>query len=448
MKISWFSAVTIALFLSGCAGTQRADYEQPIQIPYDAHTPPLFFSGLKIDLPKGEGVGVLSHTNRLCGFPYQPVEQNILRGEASSAELRNVFENALEPLGYDVVSAPESFFFEEEADDELLRTEYKIGAKLVELDMVACAQDSAFGFFGFQRAGVKGELFATYEWSIFDNIRKSTVYKTYSRGYTKRRDIHAEGLSLMINDSFAMAAYNLAADPAFHNLMVRGNLPQALDGWSVKHHENRARIFDMDEEVYIAPQAVSKTLDLEQAKTNTVMVQGGAGHGSGFFISQNGHILTNAHVVGKAQRVRIVTSGKAEKLAAEVLRINKERDVALLRIESVPHHLKINPLPVQDQWPNIGSDVYVIGAPLSTRLQDTVTKGIISAHRKNFKLFGQSIDLLQADVAIQAGNSGGPLIDSRGNIVGLSVAGTGLTNESLNYFIPINDAFTSLNITK
>lgn len=438
----------VSLFLISCAQVEKADYQTPLHISRDAHTPPLYFSGLKVDLPKAEDIGVVSHQNRFCGFPYQPVDQSFLRGETTKAELQEIFENALEPIGYDVVSAPTSYFFEEEAENEILRTEFKIGAKLIDIDLSACAQQGALGFFGYQREGVKGELNAVYEWSVFDNIRKTTLYKTTTMGYAKRRDIHPEGLSLMIYDSFEMAAYNLASDQKLHALMVYGQIPEKTFEENIKDIDDRVRVFDPDEEVYVLPQKLSSKLDLQKAINNTVMVQAGAGHASGFFITKQGHILTNAHAVGDAQRVRIVTSDKKHKLSAEILRTDKVRDTALLRLEAIPNDLKIAPFPVHVRWPKIGSDIYVIGAPINQRLQDTVTKGIISAHRKDFKMFGQTLDYLQADVAIQGGNSGGPLIDSQGNLVGMAVAGVGLSNESLNYFIPIENVFMSLNIVK
>ena len=67
--------------------------------------------------------------------------------------------------------------------------------------MVACGQNAEMQFLGFQRAGVKGEMFATYEWSVFDNIRKSTVYKVQTQGYTNRKTVNRDGhvLSAKLN---------------------------------------------------------------------------------------------------------------------------------------------------------------------------------------------------------------------------------------------------------
>ena len=187
---------------------------------------------------------------------------------------------------------------------------------------------------------------------------------------------------------------------------------------------------------------------MDKTRRATVMVEGGIGHGSGFFISKQGYILTNSHVIGEALRVRIVSADKEEKMIAEVLRRDPARDVALLKLEELPDDLDITALPIQTTWPNIGSDVYAIGAPVARQLQDTVTKGIVSAHRKNFRLLGTKQNLIQADIDIHGGNSGGPLLDQYGNIAGLSVAGYGAndTGIGLNLFVPIGEALQRLDI--
>ena len=92
-----------------------------------------------------------------------------------------------------------------------------------------------------------------------------------------------------------------------------------------------------------------------------------------------------------------------------------------------------------------------IGAPVARQLQDTVTKGIVSAHRRNFRLMGAKQNLIQADIEIHGGNSGGPLLDQYGNIAGLSVAGYGAGENStgigLNLFVPIGEALEKLNVS-
>jgi S1-C subfamily serine protease len=187
---------------------------------------------------------------------------------------------------------------------------------------------------------------------------------------------------------------------------------------------------------------------MERLRRGAVLVSSGSGHGSGFFVSDNGHILTNAHVTGDADLVRVVTAGREYKLVGEVLRRDKERDVALIRLQDVPENFKPLILPVRTDIPVVGEDVYAIGAPLYEKdLQDTVTKGIVSAWRPTDRMTRQSY--IQADVAVQQGNSGGPLLDGNGNIIGIAVAGYNDPVGSaagLNLFIPIGEALKKLDI--
>ena len=147
--------------------------------------------------------------------------------------------------------------------------------------------------------------------------------------------------------------------------------------------------------------------------------------------------MTNARVVGDANRVRIVSTGKEEKMIAEILRIERKRDVALLRLEKIPDDLRIKTLPIRSAMPAVGEDVYAIGAPNYKRLQDTVTKGIISAHRIDPR---RKHPIIQADVTIHGGNSGGPLLDKNGNLIGLAVSQFvrgDIALDGLNNFIPL-----------
>lgn len=211
------------------------------------------------------------------------------------------------------------------------------------------------------------------------------------------------------------------------------------------------RKFNPDEPVTLPARALLKTPlpeHINQAMHAVVTIEK-FGHGSGFFITPQGHILTNAHVVGGAHRIRIRTHNNKQTLITEVLRIDKPRDVALLKLEDKPQNLAIHPLPIRANLPNIGSDVYAISTPLSSQtLQNTLTKGIISAHRKDVKILGITQSYIQADVDIHAGNSGGPLLDQNGNIIAITLGGASNNNFStgLNHFIPIGEALEKLDI--
>jgi S1-C subfamily serine protease len=101
-------------------------------------------------------------------------------------------------------------------------------------------------------------------------------------------------------------------------------------------------------------------------------------------------------------------------------------------------------LPVRAERPNTLERVYAVGTPLRESLRSTVTTGVVSAIRTDGRT---GLSRIQADVAISPGNSGGPLLDENGNVIGIAVAGySKASSEGLNLFIPIGDALEAVNL--
>ena len=158
------------------------------------------------------------------------------------------------------------------------------------------------------------------------------------------------------------------------------------------------------------------------------------GLGSGFIVSQDGYVLTNAHVVEGADEVYVNLTDKRE-FKAKVVGTDKRTDVAVLKIEAskLPAPVRVG----DDNRLKVGEWVMALGTPFG--LENTVTAGIVSAKARDT---GEEIRFIQTDVAVNPGNSGGPLINMRGEVVGinsqiLSRSG-GFMGISLS--IPIDDA--------
>ncbi|HCY61709.1 MAG TPA: serine peptidase [Oxalobacteraceae bacterium] len=135
------------------------------------------------------------------------------------------------------------------------------------------------------------------------------------------------------------------------------------------------------------------------------------GVGSGFIISADGYIMTNAHVIEGADDVYVTLNDKRE-YKAKVIGADKRTDVALVKIEgaSLPR------LPIGDSARlRAGEWVVAIGSPFG--LDNTVTAGIVSSKARDT---GDYLQLIQTDVAVNPGNSGGPLINMRGEVVGIN----------------------------
>lgn len=160
------------------------------------------------------------------------------------------------------------------------------------------------------------------------------------------------------------------------------------------------------------------------------------GSGSGFIISQDGQIITNAHVVNGADQVTVVLKD-GRRLQGRVLGADSVTDVAVVKVNT--NGLPVARLGNSDQILP-GQAAIAIGNPLG--LNNTVTQGIISATGRSSSDLGvpdRRIDYLQTDAAINPGNSGGPLLNASGEVIGVNTAiiqGA----QGLGFAIPINSA--------
>jgi S1-C subfamily serine protease len=169
----------------------------------------------------------------------------------------------------------------------------------------------------------------------------------------------------------------------------------------------------------------------------TVSIVNVAASGFGLFISEDGLILTNQHVVGDADTVIVRLVNGAE-LKGRVLRRHAVRDVALIKIEA--DRTPALPLRLEPLAPS--EEVYTLGSPDDPNLGGTVTRGRVFARQSG------DLPALQTDATVYGGGSGGPLLDASGNVVGIAATSEPAPSRSttLNFFIPIGDALRYLNI--
>jgi serine protease Do len=139
------------------------------------------------------------------------------------------------------------------------------------------------------------------------------------------------------------------------------------------------------------------------------------GQGSGFFVSADGYIVTNHHVVDKAVKVEIVTDTGAT-LEAKVIGGDAKTDLALLKVDGRADFPFVE---LADGKPRVGEWVVAMGNPFG--LGGTVTAGIVSAHGRNIGA-GPYDDFLQIDAPVNKGNSGGPTFNTKGEVVGVNTA--------------------------
>ncbi len=164
------------------------------------------------------------------------------------------------------------------------------------------------------------------------------------------------------------------------------------------------------------------------------------GQGSGFVIDQDGHIVTNAHVIHGAEQVEVTFSDATTRIA-EILGEDLNSDLAVVKIDDLPDHVQPLEFGAMDSLA-VGQTVVAIGNPFG--LDGTLTRGVISALGRNIPaLTPFSIpQSIQTDAAINPGNSGGPLLNLRGEVIGVNAqietGGTTRSNLGVGFAVPIS----------
>ncbi len=168
------------------------------------------------------------------------------------------------------------------------------------------------------------------------------------------------------------------------------------------------------------------------------MAQEQRGLGSGFVVDKSGYIVTNYHVIQGAQRIRVSFSNN-ESMAARLVGRDPSTDVAVLKVSAESRALR--PLELGDSdGVQVGDAVVAIGNPLG--YERTVTSGIVSATGRAIQAPNQSLidQVIQTDAAINQGNSGGPLLNTNGRVIGVNtqIATENGGNVGLGFAVPIN----------
>lgn len=433
-------AMTVLVGLSAC--TTPMDYPKVAQrAPLDVghETADFMFAGGSSKIPMGTEVGIFPNIGSDvrefgCGRASEAsVEWGRRMATAWNGELGEVFYDTMKSAGYNVVGDPQRIF--EHGEDRNAR--YAIGARLVDLKGNFCQEVNVWRQVATKR--IKGEFYAKVEWEVYD-VSARRIAKTFvSEGFGRLTTPAYEGAEQALSLAFGSAAANLAADPEFL-AFLSADLPTATADrvGAVKESDFDLVLFGPKPSTRPMHEAIDVVLD------GVVTVRQSTGHGSGFFISRDGYGLTNAHVVGEAETVMLRLRSGIE-IAAKVLRRDKARDVALFKAPiQVLRPLSVTP---EARVARL-DDVYAVGTPLDLGLDSTITKGVVSALRR-VEEHGRWFDYIQADVAIAPGNSGGPLLDRKANVIGVTVSG--YVNKGafigMNNFIPIGDGLKVLHVT-
>jgi len=430
----------LGVLASGCNLTSR------MEIPRVSQTGALQLENSQSALPSFALEGVVANIRRgtpIAHFPMNGVpgtegtfcnarhrNNSVIEWSAGSSylgnwstELGEVFYRATRATGLNVVGDPARLFQRSKAAQS---AEYLLGARITKILGNFC--EAHHWWDGRPQDRFSGEMYVEVEWTVFSSLQQREILRLPTRGYYKQVQSKRDGIILAFHEAFAHAAEGMLADSRFVRIASGKSA-------STKAPVKPASMSFVGKKVSDRPLARG----IGQVLPAVVTVRLGASHGSGFAISEDGLILTNEHVVGQSERVSVVLNNG---LLAEgrVVARSALRDVALVRVAlRFPSFL-----PLRLDAPKPTERVYVVGTPLQEGLQSTVTSGVVSAIRADPRT---GLSFIQSDASISPGNSGGPLLDAYGNVLGISVASiVGQHAQALNLFVPIAEALEVLNL--
>ena len=336
------------------------------------------------------------------------------RVEAQTASFQRVFDEELQKAGF-AGDAVQSLFAEGGSSADL-----KVGALIDDIQGRFCTDCPNM----FVRKSIPATVVMTAKWEVYSSLERKVVARITTTGGADFKTPLGDSILPPIYEGFRENVRLLLANAEFRALVTRPTAGSRADGTSLST-------------IQIA--SGSAHLGLSRASSAVVVVFAADGSGSGFLISADGYLLTNEHVVGGSKYVKLKWSDGSESLG-EVIRGDARRDVALVKTDARGRPaLDLRTGSIQQ-----GAIVYAIGSPMGETLQNTMTKGIVSALRT---MEGQPF--IQSDVGVTHGNSGGPLLDEQGAVVGMTVSGMAPNGSpvGLNFFIPIDDALRALRVT-
>ena len=408
--------ITIPLFAVlltvGCVTqtVQQEEIKQAIEIVEPTRVKPVAITKIAAKIRRGTVVGELG-IGAFCMKAEDVKWRSGNKVVLDSEDLIDVFREELDAHGWPVVGSTENLF----EGYDVSGAEVLIGARVTNLELSLCAPLA-----GFNNWDTKGSMRMEVEWQIYSPARRALIGTIETAGSAKTTT--AGDAYDLLSESFSVATNNLLASRQFLNMVERS------EGLLARPDDTGARVIENKTRNYRTLEAA-----IGAAKRGTVTIRrADGGHGSGFAIGDGSMLLTNSHVVGDAKVVSLVAEGGIV-LSGHVVKVSSERDVALISTEA----LRFPALHISGAIPAVGSQVLAVGSPLDERLSGSVTSGIVSGVRQM-----DGFDWIQSDAAVSPGNSGGPLIDGNGSVVGITTAGFQPSGSQvgLNLFIPISDA--------
>lgn len=365
----------------------------------------LQFEKLLIEFNNGQQIGEATLGNRK-----EPIRWDQSGVSGGTVEFNNIADKELKDFGYRIYTASKLF-----SDDQNVEPKLILAGTLSSI-----SYNTSLHFLE-----SKGSCKMAIEWQLYSRVKNKVVFKYNTEGYFYKRNSNSETI---IKECFRDAMDNLLNSDTFSQVVIK------QEHFGNESSPKNSQVVSIKR---IQPQKFNSRVDLVQALIKScVTVKCDNGFGSGFFVTNDGLIITNSHVVNQSKTISVVMENGID-MPAELIYEDQDFDLAIIRVKG--RGFKPVSMGNSDDA-RVGIEVTAIGTPRLEELNQTVTKGILSGKR----IFdGRSF--LQTDATINGGNSGGPLFNEAGEVIGINtykIRGA----EGLNLSIPINVAIDRLNI--
>lgn len=333
------------------------------------------------------------------------------------------FYTILTNMGYKSAYTEHVKLFSEEKRDRPKLPRFTIGVEITNYNIYLKEIKGK----GYYSENLRGNVKVDYIWSVLDKSTGEVVLKRETQGIHRFQQNSYDDITYNLQ-TFEMALIRFLGSSEFNKLVIESesvSVSKNIDPKKATDHNNSIE--------KIRLQSFSKQSDMIQAASEscvTIITDGG--HGSGVVVSKKGLVLTAYHVVEGVNQIDIKFSNGLT-LKAKLIDYDSFNDIAILDI--IGEGFKALPLLPTGKNVGLGEELLTIGTPADLDLGQSISKGILSGKRKI-----EDRVYLQTDISVSPGNSGGPLLNMKGEIIGIvqkKIIGEGI--EGIGFSLPMDE---------
>lgn len=395
-----------------------------VPVPTKVTTPDVNFiscDGVNIKIQPGKKIG--THYEWKSGNFAE--DKSITWDQTSNVNLEDLevqVNNVLDAFGYPVPGLSNKF----EKDKDKAR--YMLSAEFLSIEQDEFVHNNPKPVSNQQPIGnmilieksMDRKCSARVKWTLFDTRLGKVVYEMENQTLVW---VNSETFKLALIKSIDASVKKLLNEESFFEAVKKTNTNLITSNFSEK----------IEIKSLTPPEKMGELVEA------AITVDLGGSHGSGFIISDEGYAITNYHVVGNDKKVNVILSNGII-MESDVIRVNEGYDLALLKIPGKG----FKAMPVNFNSVTLAEEVTAIGTPGRVELGQTITKGIVSGKREI-----EGAVLIQTDVSVSPGNSGGALLNKQNQVIGIinpKLVGKGI--EGVAFAIPIEIGFDKLGLIK